>query len=164
MTSVTQLPAAGSALAPGARTVTLTAMDAFGHSANTAFSVTMLSFSNDTDGDGMNDASEVQMSTLGFNWQVGQAALVSTYKSSANGAGYFTPAQVQALNVGATLLARDAASGQFTLDLGLEKSTDLQTFTLFPFLAPQTSVQPNGHLRFQFTVPDNAAFFRIERK
>jgi hypothetical protein len=28
--------------------------------------------------------------------------------------------------------------------------------------APQTTIDGNGNLEFQFTVPDNAAFFRLE--
>ena len=36
------------------------------------------SFTQDTDGDGLNDASEYQMAALGFDWQVSQPALVNT--------------------------------------------------------------------------------------
>ena len=34
-------------------------------------------------------------------------------------------------------------------------------FTPFPFLAPQTMVNSQGKTEFLFTVPDNAAFFRL---
>ena len=121
-----------------------------------------LSTTTDTDGDGLSDAAEFNLASLGFDWQVSQPAQVSTYFANANSAGLYTTSQVQTLNVGTPLLQRDAATGQFTLELGLEKSNDLQTFTPFPFLAPQTSVQPNGKLHFQFTTPDNAAFFRLK--
>jgi|GEM_PF-3580857 len=67
-----------------------------------------LSSLDDTDGDGLNDASEFQMAALGFDWQVNQRALVNTLTSNLNGAGYFTPAQVQALHIGTPLLQRDA--------------------------------------------------------
>ena len=48
---------------------------------------TALSFSTDSDHDGLNDASEFNMAALGFNWQVSQPSLVSTYQNNANGAG-----------------------------------------------------------------------------
>jgi uncharacterized delta-60 repeat protein len=162
VSSVAQLPAIGSTLAPGVTNVTVTATDALGHSANTAFTVTMLSFSNDTDGDGMNDASEFQMATLGFNWEVNQSTLVNTYQSTANGAGYFTAAQVQALHVGTPLIQRHPTTGVFTLTLGVQKSSDLIHFNAFPMTAPQTTINGAGKLEFFFTVPDNAAFFRVQ--
>ena len=87
---------------------------------------TALAFTDDTDADGLNDASEFQMATLGYDWQVSQPALVNTLMSSATGAGLYnqtlynanrtagqndvisspntyslyTLSQVQALNVG----------------------------------------------------------------
>jgi hypothetical protein len=102
------------------------------------------------------------MAALGFNWQVIQPALVNTYNTSANGAGLYTASQIQALNVGARFLQRNPATGQFKLEIGMEKSANLTTFTPFPFLAPQTTFRPDGKLEFLFTVPDNTAFFRLQ--
>lgn len=116
----------------------------------------------DTDGDGMTDAAESQMATLGFDWQTPQPALVSTYYTNAAGAGLYTKSQTQAMNIDTPLLERDPITGQFTLDISLRKSTDLKNFSAFPFIAPQTTVLPDGKLRFQFSVPDNAAFFRLQ--
>jgi hypothetical protein len=125
---------------------------------------TDLAFTNDSDSDGLNDASEFQMAALGFDWQVSQPALVSTYQTLANGAGYFTPAQVQALNVGAPLLQKNPTTGAFTLTIGVTKSTDLTTFNPFSMTGPGTSTVINGagKLEFQFTAPDNAAFFKVQ--
>jgi uncharacterized delta-60 repeat protein len=127
-----------------------------------------LSFTADTDGDGLNDASEFQMAAFGFDWQVGgsaQEALVNTLFSNATGAGLFTPSQVQALHIGTPLIQRDGA-GRFKLTLGVEKSMTLApaSFSPFPMIGPGTSTVINGEgkLEFQFTVPDNAAFFRLE--
>lgn len=122
----------------------------------------------------------------------GQEALVSSFIASANkyelynkaeydanGASNFTAgiasvqadpntfdlydlAQVHALHVDAPLLVRDPNSGQFTLTLGLKKSTNLVDFTAFPFPAPTTSVNGDGKLELLFTSSDNAAFFRVE--
>ena len=122
-----------------------------------------LSTTVDTDNDGLNDAAEYQMAGLGFDWQTPQPGLVSLLFSNANDAGLFTPNQVQAMHAGATLAQRDAATGQFTITLGLERSTDLQNFTLFPMTTPQATINAQGRMDFKFTVPDNTAFFRLER-
>ena len=121
----------------------------------------VFSATTDTDGDGLNDLAEFQYAALGFNWQVSQPALVATLITGANAAGLFTPSQVQALNVPAPLLVKDAATGQLKLTIGVQKSTDLSTFSPFPMTAPQTTINA-GKLEFLFTVPDNAAFFRLQ--
>ena len=123
----------------------------------------VLSFTADTDGDGFSDASELQMAALGYDWQVMQTALVNTYTSNANGLGYYTAAQVQALNIDVPLIQRDGL-GQFKLIIGVKKSTDLILFNPFPMNQPgmTTVINGEGKLEFQFTVPDNAAFFRLQ--
>jgi len=131
-----------------------------------------LSFTQDTDGDGLNDAAEVQLASLGFDWQLNQSALVNSLFPNLNGAlsnlnaaGYFTTAQVQALNVGVPLLQRNPATGVFKLTIGVKKTTNLLLpFTDFPMNAPGTDtfINAQGKLEFEFTVPDNAAFFRLE--
>ena len=126
---------------------------------------TGLTSNNDSDGDGMNDASEFQMSAMGFDWQVAQTALVNTLMSNANGAGLYTAPQVHALNIGTPLLQSDGL-GQFKLTIGVEKSTTLLpgSFAPLPMTGPGTSTVINGQgkLEFLFTAPDNAAFFRLQ--
>ena len=109
------------------------------------------------------------MAALGYDWQVNQTALVSTLFSNLSGAlpklnasGFYSTAQVQALNVGVPLIQRNPTTGQFTLTIGVEKSTDLSTFNPFPLTAPETIINGTGKLEFRFTVPDNAAFFRLQ--
>ena len=160
--TVTQTPVPGTLLASGNTTVALTATDALGHTASLSFTATGLSRTADTDGDGLNDASELEMTTLGFNWQVAQPAMVNTYKSAANGAGYFTPSQVQALHVGTPLIARNTATGQFKLTIGVKKSTDLLNFTDFPMTSPQTLINGAGKIEFTFSGQGNAAFYRLQ--
>jgi len=123
-----------------------------------------LSFTEDRDGDGLNDASEFLMSSLGFDFQANQTGLVNTLFNNANGAGLFTPSQLQSLNVERPLLAKDPFTGFFTLTIGVEKATQLTNFTIFPMTAPQTTINAQGKLEFQFTAPDNAAFFRLEAR
>ena len=123
-----------------------------------------LSSNDDTDGDGMNDVAEYRLAALGFDWQVAQPALVSTFYNNAPSAGLYTAAQVQDLNVGVPLIQRDSA-GVFTLTIGVQRSADLATapFADFPLNTPgtTTSINAAGKLEFQFTVPNGAAFFRL---
>ncbi|WP_193213686.1 expansin EXLX1 family cellulose-binding protein [Luteolibacter marinus] len=123
-----------------------------------------LSTADDTDSDGLNDGAEALMADLGFDWQVSQPDLVNTYYAAANSAGLFTAEQVQALHIDTPLLRRDASSGNFTLTLGLGKSTDLVDFDPFPFALPGLSVNSSGELEYEFSLGDNTAFLRVETK
>jgi hypothetical protein len=102
------------------------------------------------------------LSRLGFDWQVSQPGLVNALFANANGAGLYTTSQVQALNVNTPLLAKDSLSGLFKLTLGLQKSTNLVDFSPFPMTTPQTTINGQGELEFQFGAPDNTAFFRLQ--
>jgi hypothetical protein len=143
----------------------------------------------DTDGDGLRDWAESQMASLGFNWQASQPDLVSTFNSGASSSGLYTQgqydasygagrdsvllapnnhglytlSQVQQLHVGTPLIQKNAGAGSFTLKIGVQKATNLGTgnFTAFPMLAPQCVINAQGQLEFEFTVPDNAAFFKV---
>jgi hypothetical protein len=162
--SFTQSPAPGTVTTVGAIPVTLTVTGASGPPSVAAFTVNAVSAANDTDGDGMNDAAEVRLSSFGFNWQVNQTAAVNTFYNNANQAGLYSTSQIQALNVDVPLLTRDPGTGIFKLTLGVRKSTDLETFVPFPMSDPQTIINPQGKLDFYFTSPDDAAFFRVEAK
>lgn len=80
-----------------------------------------------------------------------------------NAAGYYSPSQIQALNVGRPMLEQ-LPSGQFKLTLGLEKATRLTNFVAIPFLPSQTSINAEGKLEYLFSSPDDAAFFRVEAR
>jgi hypothetical protein len=121
-----------------------------------------LSTANDTDGDGMNDAAEFNLAALGFDWQANQAPLVASYFANSNANGLYTTAQVQTLNVGVPLIQRSAATGTFQLQLQLQKSTNLPHFAPFPFTPGGTTITGDGKVQFEFTTPDNAAFFRLQ--
>jgi len=115
-------------------------------------------------GGGLNDASELLMAPLGFNFQAGQSSLVNTLFNNASGAGLFTQSQIQALNVNAPLLAKAPDTGLFTLTIGLEKAAQPTNFFPFPMTAPRTIINAEGKLEFQFGAPDDAAFFRLESR
>ena len=127
---------------------------------------TGVSFSVDTDGDGLSDGQEAEMAALGFDWQVAQPTLVATYFAAANGSGLYTTAQVQALNVGAPLLTKNAVTGKFTLTMEVKKSTNLANvpFAAFPMngAGMTTVINAQGKVEFVFPSTDNAAFFRVQ--
>ena len=92
--------------------------------------------------------------------QAAQADIIS----SPNSYGLYDLSQVQALNVGTPLLAKDSATGKFKLTVKAKKSTDLVNYSDMPFSAEDAVINSNGEMEFQFTSPDNAAFFRIESR
>jgi hypothetical protein len=151
---------------PGTNTATLrlASNDADENPFTILLSGVPLTFDVDGDGDGLNDASEFLMASLGFNFQVSQSSLVNTLFNNANGAGLFTETQLQALNVESPLLTHDPNTGIFTLIIGVEKATLLTNFFPFPMTAPQTRINAEGKLEFQFSSPDGAAFFRLEAR
>jgi hypothetical protein len=117
----------------------------------------------------LSDAAEFQYASLGFDWTVSQPALVNTFFSklnnvlpNLNAAGFYTTSQVQALNIDVPLIQRNQSTGLFKLTIGIQKSTNLMLFNPFPFTALGTTINAQGKIEFQFTVPDNAAFFRLE--
>ena len=151
----------------GTRTATIHLASNAGGTTN-PFDVTLtgmgLSYTNDTDGDGMSDAAEYDLAALGFDWQANQPELVATLYGGANGAGLYTASQVETLCIGTPLLKRDPLSGQFKLTLGLSKTTDLSNFSFFPIAAPQVTINASGELELHFNSEDAAAFFRVEAK
>jgi predicted esterase len=124
----------------------------------------VLSFSTDTDGDGMSDAAEFTWRALNFDWQVSQSALVTSFLTTASNTGLYTAAQVQALHVGTPLIARNPATGQVKLTIGVKKSIDLDHYVALPLTSGTTAVNGTGDLEFTFTPPDSATFFRLESR
>lgn len=125
---------------------------------------TSLTHTADTDGDGLNDASEYHMAALGFDWEVNQEELVDTLYNHAEGAGLYTAEQVQALHIDKPMIQRDPLTGVFTLTLGLKKATELAppNYTPFPFTVSGVSVNGEGKIEFDFLSEEPAAFFILE--
>ena len=159
--TVTFAPGAG---ASGARTTTLqvASNDADENPFDIALSGMAYSTTLDADSDGMNDWGEVKLSALGFDWQTPNNALVSALYNNAGAAGLFTSTQVQDLNVGIPLMQRNHLTGEFTLTIGVDKSTNLSSWTPMPMTGPQVLINGQGKLEFRFNSPDNAAFFRLK--
>jgi hypothetical protein len=129
-----------------------------------ALSGTALSETNDSDGDGIPDATEFRLSPLGFNWQLSQPGLAATLLANAAGAGLFSEAQVRQVNLPAPLIKRDAATNRFTLEIGLERSSTLNGFEPLSFTAQDTLVNPQGRLEFEFPATGNTQFYRLMAK
>ncbi|OYW77539.1 MAG: hypothetical protein B7Z37_03680 [Verrucomicrobia bacterium 12-59-8] len=121
-----------------------------------------LSSTNDTDSDGMDDATEFRLAAEGFDWQVNQTAKVTAFKSNLPPSGYYTSAQVHALNLGTLLIQRNPVTNQFKLIFGLQKSTNLIDFTLFPMTTSQIQIDGEGRVELNFTSPNAAEFYRIQ--
>jgi hypothetical protein len=94
--------------------------------------------------------------------QAGIQAGRTQVTDSPNYYGLYRLNQMQALNLGNPLLTKDQVSGKFKLTIGVKKSSDLTTFTPFPFTSGEISFNAQGAMEFLFTSPDNAAFFRVE--
>ncbi len=126
-----------------------------------------LTFSQDTDGDGLSDAAELDLAALGFDWQVGQLALVDSLYDNAGAADLYNAAQVKTLRIDPLLVGRNPANGLIKLTIGLRKSTGLAApndFQPLPFTPPGTTITAQGKLQFEFSVPDDTAFFRVEAR
>jgi hypothetical protein len=117
----------------------------------------------DSDGDGLNDAAEYSMSGLGFDWRSAQPGLVGSLSQNVGKAGYYGEDQVRDLNVGRPLISKNNTTGKFKLTLSLEKSSNLgQGFQSLPFEESGTFLTNDGKLEFEFSTPENAAFFRLK--
>ena len=140
-------------------TVTVTAPFTSGMAAG-LFTYEDASTTTDTDEDGLSDAAELILAGLGFDRQFNQTSLANSFLSDT---GLYTLAQIQVLNIGTPLIQRDPL-GEFKLTIGIEKSLTLApgSFLPFPMTEPQTTINAAGELEFQFTAPDNAAFFRLQ--
>ncbi|MCF7673885.1 MAG: choice-of-anchor D domain-containing protein [Akkermansiaceae bacterium] len=149
-----------------------------------------LAYDEDTDGDGMGDAAELQWAAMGFDWQVSQPTLVNTFNANASAAGYhdqaqyeanrsagqtdvlndpnpfglYTLSQVQALNLDTALVQKNDTSGEFMFTFGLQSSTNLVDYVPFPFTAAETTINAEGKIELRFTTPGDAAFFRLEAR
>ena len=84
--------------------------------------------------------------------------------NSPNNYGLYSLSQVQALNVGTPLLAKDSATGKFKLTIGVEKSTNLVNFSPMAIPVGAATINAQGKMEFEFTSPDNAAFYRLESR
>lgn len=122
-----------------------------------------LSANQDTDGDGLNDVSELRMASLGFDWESPDAELVGAFQQYFQNTSFHDPSKVQALRVKAPVMTR-SGGGETKLTFALLKSADFQSYVPLPFTAPAATLNPAGELEFEFAVPDDTKFYRLETR
>lgn len=159
--TVTFFPLGASASGPRSAALQLASNDADENPFDINLGGSAYSTTLDADNDGMNDWGEYKLGAFGFDWQVSNAALVSSLYSNAAAAGLHTTSQVQDLNMGKPLLQRNPGTGRFMIRFGLQKSTDLGSWNPLPMNSTDALINGQGELEFNFSVPDNAAFFRL---
>lgn len=134
--------------------------------AGSPFEITLtgqgLSAADDTDGDGLNDVVELDMESLGFDWQVNDEELLVMLQWGANAEGLFSGQQLQTMNPGTPLISKSPVTGDFKLTVAVKKSADLVDFSLFPLSTPQAFFNNQGALELRFSEAEPKAFFRLE--
>ena len=101
---------------------------------------------------------------LNAGMAVGMATGRAQVTDFPNNYGLYSLSQVQALHVGTPLLAKDSATGKFKLTIGVEKSTNLVNFSPMAIPVGAATINAQGKMEFEFTAPDNAAFYRLESR
>ena len=113
------------------------------------------------DGGGVKRMAVVKLNGLGAEPEISVEPPTGTELGDGT-AGLYTSLQVQALNLGTPLISRSPSTGKFKLTMDWKKSTNLTSFLDFPAQPADVSMNGLGDIEFEFSVPDNAAFFRIE--
>jgi len=115
----------------------------------------------DDDGDGINNEAEIALKSLGFDPLVDSTALRTVARDNSIALDLYRASDMQTLALGAPLLERDGATGQFHLIIGVDRSSDLKTWAPLSGFSP-TYDEPNGIIDIGIT-PDgsNPQFFRV---
>ena len=124
-----------------------------------AVSGSVLSLTKDTDGDGLNDAAELNYSSLGFNWNSSQPTLVSALLAGAPRAGFLTEAQLFAASPGTTVIRKNPANSTASLLLSFERSLNLSGF--FRSNLGMTNITSDGSVEIPLTAGSASEFFRF---
>lgn len=115
----------------------------------------VLSRADDTDGDGLNDASEFHLAGLGFNWDYAQPGMVATFLNGASRQGMI---QIPSAGGNAVLASRNT-SGPTSIILGLQESSNLAGFQRKP--CSVSEMTPDGSIEFPLSPGATSAFFRF---
>ena len=138
--------------------------NSFGSALSTAASltITISPTSPDTDGDGISDALETYLSVFGLDPAVDSTEEWTRLLAMIPDLGvYYTADQVRNLAVGTPTLQR-AANGNFLLDVTVQESTNLNTWTKRTLSAPMLTY-PGGVLRVELPPLDSSTqFYRLQ--
>lgn len=111
-----------------------------------------VSENNDSDEDGLNDAAEVALAVLGFNWEYSEPSRVQELLSKANLLGFYGPDDIRQIEVQSQSPVQDV-SGQFlSLALGLRDARDLTPIPLVP-----TALRPISDQMLAIELPADGA-------
>ena len=113
------------------------------------------------DGGGVKRMAVVKLNGLGAEPEISVEPPTGTELGDGT-AGLYTSLQVQALNLGTPLISRNPSTGKFKVTMDWKKSTNLTSFLDFPAQPADVSMNGLGDIEFEFGVPYNAAFFRID--
>ena len=116
----------------------------------------------DSDGDGFSDSVERYLAPLGFSPSTNSSGLIARFKALVAQIGpYYTADQMRNLAVGTPTLQR-AANGNFLLDVTVQESTNLNTWTKRTLSAPMLTY-PSGVLRLELPPLDSSTqFYRLQ--
>jgi uncharacterized delta-60 repeat protein len=111
----------------------------------------------DDDGDGVTNAAEVNLASVGFDPIVDSTTLITLLRNN----GLFRAADMQNLAIGSPLLMRDPGTGHFHLSIGVERSPNLTGWLPLTGFTPTYDVL-TGRIDLEF-LPDasNAQFYRV---
>jgi alpha-tubulin suppressor-like RCC1 family protein len=137
--------------------------NAYGTSLSTAASltITISPTSSDTDSDGISDALETYLSVFGLDPAIDSTEEWTRLLAMIPDLGvYYTADQMRNLAVGTPTLQR-AANGNFLLDVTVQESTNLNTWTKRTLSAPMLTY-PGGVLRVELPPLDSSTqFYRL---
>ena len=137
--------------------------NAFGTAPSTAatLTITINPTSPDSDGDGISDALETYLSVFGLDPTVDSTEEWTRLLAMIPELGiYYTADQMRGLAVGSPTLQR-GANGNFLLDVTVQESTDLNTWTKRTLSAPMLTY-PGGVLRLELPPFDSSTqFYRL---
>lgn len=119
-----------------------------------------LSAADDTDGDGLNDAAELHMASLGFRWQQPDPEMVAIFQASLQAAGFHPPDDIGSIRIHQPQLTRSTSG--LRLSLSLEKDPGSGSYQPLPFTPQGTTINPAGEVEFEFSDPGGPAFYLLE--
>ena len=116
----------------------------------------------DSDGDGFSDSLERYFSPLGFNPGTDSSSLIARFKAVIAQIGpYYTADQMRNLALGSPTLQR-AGNGNFLLDVTVQESTDLTTWTKRTLSSPVMTT-PDGVMRMELPpLNSSTQFYRLQ--
>ena len=115
----------------------------------------------DDDGDHVTNEAEVNLAALGFDPLADSSALGSLVGNNASGLGLYSATDIQTIALTTPVLEKNQATGTFRLSIGIEKSTNLVSWT--PLLGYTPTFDPGtGRITIEFAPGGaNAQFYQV---